>query len=185
MARSPRHPKSGNYRVGYGKPPKQHQFQRGRSGNPTGINRKPIHSTVPDLRASLQRELNKSIKIPFGDKERTVPQGEAGIGELVRQFVAGDPRARRDLFALADEYDIDLAPSKTIESALEEALSAEDEALLADFVRRHGGQYPLDSNSAEGGNLLTPPNGKAKLLAPPSEDSNDRQIVQHREHLYD
>ena len=74
--------------------------------------------------------MNKSIKVPFGDKERTVRRVKPEFSELVRQFVEGDPRARRDLLALADEYDIDLAPSKTIESALAEALSAEDEALL-------------------------------------------------------
>jgi hypothetical protein len=181
MHRRSRRSKSGSYKIGYGRPPKQYQFQRGRSGNPAGINRKQSRSRVPDLRASLERELNKSIKVPCGNTERIVTQGEAGISELVRQFVEGDPRARRDLLALAEEYGIDLAPSKTIENALAEAVSAEDEALLADFVRRHGGQYPLDLNSAEGEHLLTSANREAKLLAPPSGNSNDRQTIQQRE----
>jgi hypothetical protein len=185
MRRPSRQSKSGNYQVGYGQPPKQHQFRRGRSGNPAGINRKPDRSRVPDLRASLERELNKPVKVRYGNSERTVPQGEAGISKLVRQFVEGDPRARRDLLALADKYDIELAPSKAIQNALAEALSAEDEALLGDFVRRHGGQYPFDSNSAEGGQLLTAPHREAKLLAPPSKNSTERQILQRRESFDD
>ena len=103
------------------------------------------------------------------------------FSELVRQFVEGEPRARRDLLALAEEYGIDLAPSKTIQNALAEALSAEDEALLADFVRRHGGQYPRNFSSAEGENLPTSPNRAAKLLAPPSENLTDLQTLQDEE----
>jgi Family of unknown function (DUF5681) len=158
MRRQSRKAKSGGYDIGYGQPPKQYRFQRGRTGNPTGINRKTSRSRVPDLRESLERELNKPIKTQRGKTERIVTQGEGGISELVQQFAKGDARARRDLFALAEEYAIDLAPSKTIQNALAEAVSAEDEALLADFVRRHGGQYPLNVNSAEGEKLLTSPN---------------------------
>jgi hypothetical protein len=184
MRKPSRPSKRGSYEVGYGRPPKQHQFRRGRSGNPAGINRKPSRSNVPDLRASLERELNKPVTVQCGNKKRTVPQGEAGIGELVRQFVDGDPRARRDLLALADACGIDLASSKAIEGALDEALSAEDEALLADFVKRHGGQYPRFSHSAEVGNLLIPPNSNSKLLAAPPEDSSNR-VVQQRRHFDD
>ncbi len=136
-----RNPSSKAYDVGYGRPPKKFQFQRGRSGNPAGINRKADRSSAPDLRASLKRELNKPVKIQHGNTECVVTQGEAGIRELVRQFVEGDARARRDLRAFAEDYGIDLAPSKTIENALADAVSADDEALLADFVKRHGGHY--------------------------------------------
>jgi hypothetical protein len=47
---------SAAYEVGYRRPPKQHQFQKGRSGNPTGTNRKPARS--PDFKASLERDLS-------------------------------------------------------------------------------------------------------------------------------
>lgn len=165
QAKSP----SKSYEVGYRRPPKKSQFQRGRSGNPAGINRKPDRSSAPDLRASLKRELNNPVKIQHGGKDQVVTRAEAGIRELVSRFVQGDARARRDLLALADEYGIDLAPSKTIENAIAEAVSAEDEVLLADFVRRHGGQYPLNANSAESENLLTSSNRDARLLPPPAE----------------
>ena len=132
---------------------KEYRFQPGRSGNPAGINRKTSHSTAPDLRASLQRELNKKIVVPCGETERVTTQAEAGISELVRQFAKVSLGPGVICWLWRERVDIDLAPGKTIENALAEALSAEDEALLADFVRRHGGQYPLNSNSAEGANL--------------------------------
>ncbi len=124
-------PKS--YDVGYARPPKQYQFKSGRSGNPAGINRRTARS---DLKTALERELAKKIKIR---RELVATQGDVGIRELVRQFVKGDPRARRDLVALADRVGVDLAPSKTIENALAEAVSAEDEALLVEYVEHHRG----------------------------------------------
>jgi uncharacterized protein DUF5681 len=181
MRRRSRKSASASYEVGYGRPPKQHRFQRGRTGNPAGINRKTSRSQATDLRASLEHELNKPTKILRGKTERIVTQGEAAISELVRQFVEGDPRARRDLLALADKYGIDLAPSTTIQKTLAEAVSVEDEALLADFVRRHGGQYPLNVNSVASVNLLASSNEDAKLLAPPSKNLTDRQILQDGE----
>jgi Family of unknown function (DUF5681) len=121
------------YDVGYARPPKQYQFKRGRSGNPAGINRTTARS---DLKTALERELAKKIKIR---RDLVATQGDVGIRELVRQFVKGEPRARRDLLALADRVGVDLAPSKTIENALAEAVSAEDEALLAEYVEHHRG----------------------------------------------
>ena len=181
MRKSQGKARSKSYQIGYGRPPKKHQFQPGRSGNLAGINRKPDRSIAPDLRASLEHELKKKIKIKRGKTERVTTQAEAGISELVHQFAKGYPRARHDLLVLAKTVDVDLAPAKTIENALAEAVSAEDEALLADFVRRHGWQYPPNGNSAEGASLLTLRNRDAKLLAPPSEELTDSQILQDEE----
>ena len=44
-------------RVGPGRPPREFQFKPGQSGNPTGAERKA--SLAPDLKAMLQRALNK------------------------------------------------------------------------------------------------------------------------------
>ncbi len=173
--------KSKSFEVGYRRPPKKHQFKPGRSGNPAGVNRRADRSTGPDLRASLRRELTKKIVITRGKTERETTLAEAGISELVHQFANGDPKARRDLLSLAQRVDVDLAPAKTIENALAEAVSAEDEALLADFVRRHDGQYPLSGNSVKGSNLLASPSGDAKLLAPPSKNLIDSQNSQDKE----
>src|SRR5215470_7022009 len=84
------------YKVGPGRPPKEYQFKPGQSGNPKGAKRKPKPLT-PDLKAALERALHEPIKLKQGEKERTVTMAEAGIKQLVAQFVKGNPQARRDL----------------------------------------------------------------------------------------
>ena len=105
-------------------------------------------------------------------------KGAAGIEQLVDQFAKGDRNARRDLILLCEKFGVDLTNREALQSVLENALSAEDEALLADFVKRHGGQYALGADTvsgllAEDANLLSPPNKVAKLLAAPPDDSTD------------
>jgi hypothetical protein len=145
MAKKRSNSASGSYNVGYRRPPPQYQFKPGRSGNPTGINQKEAGLMAPDLKVSLERELKKSIKIQKGKQTLTVTQAAAGIGELVGQFAKGEHRARRDLILLCEKLGIDLTNREALQGALEDALSTEDEALLADFVKRHGGQYPVQT----------------------------------------
>jgi hypothetical protein len=125
------------YRVGPGFPPREHQFKPGQSGNPQGARKRPP-SIAPDLKILLQTALSKKIALTIGDKERLLTRAAAGIEHLVEQFARGDRYARRDLFDLADKLKIDLGTSS--KAALDElggkALAAEDEALIADFLKR-------------------------------------------------
>ena len=73
------------YKVGPGRPPKEHRFKPGQSGNPKGAKRK-APSMAPDLKAALERALNKTVKLKQGDKERTVTMAVAGIEQLVAEF---------------------------------------------------------------------------------------------------
>jgi hypothetical protein len=63
-----------------------------------------------------------------------------GIAQLVAQFAEGDRYARRDLIALADKLGVDLTAGQagTIGDAIATLMSANDEAIIADFLRRHG-----------------------------------------------
>ena len=124
------------YRVGPGCPPREHQFKPGQSGNPEGARKRPP-SIAPDLKALLQTALSKKVALTIGDKERMVTKAAAGIEQLVDQFAHGDRHARRDLFDLADKLGLDLgASSKALEELAGKALTADDEALVADFLRR-------------------------------------------------
>jgi hypothetical protein len=125
------------YRVGPGRPPKEFQFKQGQSGNPKGAKRKSP-SILPDLKALFERALSKTVKLRQGEKERMVTMAAAGMEQLVNQFAKGDRHARRDLMVLADKLGIDLAAGQS--KAIEAALTANDEALLADYVQRHGGR---------------------------------------------
>jgi hypothetical protein len=90
----------------------------------------------------LQAALSKKITLTIGDKERLLTRAAAGIEQLVEQFARGDRYARRDLLDLADKLGLDLGASS--KAALEElagskSIAAEDEALVADFLKRNAG----------------------------------------------
>src|SRR6266536_4738965 len=85
-------PSEQDYRVCPGRPPKEYQFKPGQSGNPKGGKRKP-KSMAPDLKAALERALNKTIKLKQGEKERIVTMAVAGIEQLVAQYGKGYHRA--------------------------------------------------------------------------------------------
>src|SRR5271169_3430131 len=158
---------SKSYKVGYRRPPNKFQFKKGRSGNPTG--KRNRSSKTPDLKAQLESELNKAATIRSGKRAKTLTKAAAGIKQLVDQFAKGDRNARRDLFLLSEKLGVALTNRVGLEGALQDALSAEDEALLADFVQRHGGQYPVRANTVlglpnEDTNLLSPTDQAAKLL---------------------
>jgi hypothetical protein len=121
------------YKVGPGRPPKEHQFKPGQSGNPKGAKRKP-KPTAPDLKAVLERALNESIKLNQGEKERTVSMAEAGIKQLVAQFAKGNHQARRDLIVLCDKLGVDLLAGRR--QAVQEALATSHEAILETYVAR-------------------------------------------------
>jgi Family of unknown function (DUF5681) len=124
------------YRVGPGHPPKEFQFKPGQSGNPKGAKRKP--SLALDLKAMLERALNEKVKLRRGEEEAIITKAAAGIEKLVNGFAEGDRHARRDLILLADKLGVDLTAGQPIDSALAAAFSATDEAIIADFLRRHG-----------------------------------------------
>jgi hypothetical protein len=168
---------SKSYEVGYGRPPKNFRFKKGRSGNPAGKRKKP--SKPPDIKALLERELNKAVTVRNGKQVKILTKAAAGIEQLVDQFAKGDRNARRDLIPLCEKLGVALTNRDALKTALEDALSPEDEALLADFVKRHGGQYPsradiVPSPANEGANLLSPPEQAARLLTARPGDSTDQ-----------
>ena len=121
------------YKVGPGRPPKEHRFKPGQSGNPNGAKRKP-KPIAPDLKAALERALHEPIKLKQGEKERITTMAEAGIKQLVAQFVKGNPQARRDLIVLCDKLGVDLLAGQR--QALQEAVAANHEAILNAYVDR-------------------------------------------------
>lgn len=83
------------YEVGYGKPPKEHRFPPGRSGNPRG-RKKGSRGIRTDLHAELSSVLTISInKQPVsGTKQRLM------LKSLATRAAAGDVRASALLLPL-------------------------------------------------------------------------------------
>jgi hypothetical protein len=120
------------YKVGPGRPPKEHQFKPGQSGNPKGAKRKPRPIAV-DIKALLERALSKTVTLKQGEKARIVTMAAAGIEQLVAQYAKGDRHARRDVFWLADKLGVDLV---TGGRSGDEPLAPNHEAILLTHVRR-------------------------------------------------
>jgi hypothetical protein len=136
-------PPDREYRVGHGRPPKEYQFKPGQSGNPQGARRRP-KSISPDLKDLFERALSRTVTLKHGDQEKIITKAAAGIEQLVNQFAKGDRHARRDLLALAERLGVNLVPGPpdALEQSVAAALFANDEALLADYVRRHAVKPP-------------------------------------------
>jgi hypothetical protein len=137
------------YRVGPGHPPKEYQFKPGQSGNPKGAKRKA--SLVPDLKAMLERALNEKVKLRRGEKEEIITKAAAGIEKIVNGFVEGDRHARRDLFLLAEKLGVDLTAGQreVIEQALAPPVTADDQALVDDYVKRRWAELNTAQNDAD------------------------------------
>ena len=144
-------PPNEEYRVGPGRPPKEYQFKPGQSGNPKGARRKP-RSIALDLKALFERALSGKATLRQGEHQKIITKAAAGIEHLVDQFAKGDRHARRDLLALAEKLGVDLVAGQgdALEQTVAAALSAKDEALLADYVKRHALQ-PNRPKEVDGG----------------------------------
>jgi len=146
------------YRVGPGRPPKEHQLKPGRSGNPKGAKRKPP-SIVPDVRKCWVRKL------------------EIGFEQLANLFAKGDRHARRDVFDLAGRFGINLlAGQGPAAEADRQVISVNDQALLADFVSRHQTRIgqPSDETSSNARNPQVEEDGA--VGADPTKNDPDEQV---------
>jgi len=161
-----------SYSVGYCRPPRRSQFKPGQSGNPTGKRRK---ASAPDLKAQLQSALNETVTIRSGKQQKKKSKGEAGIDQLVDQFAAGDRNARRDLIVLCEKLGVDLTNREALEGAIEDVLTAQDEAILADYLERRGGHYHRRDESV---GLL--PRQKSNDLTLPLNRSNSAALPRER-----
>jgi hypothetical protein len=90
--------------VGYGKPPREHQWKPGQSGNPNG-RRKGARSIKEIIDAALRAR----VKAKIDGKHRTVSKLELIAMAQVNKAAAGDPKATKlvmdHLAAAADEIE--------------------------------------------------------------------------------
>jgi len=151
------------YRVGPSRPPREHRFKPGESGNPAGAKKKP-RSLTPNVKAMLETALNQKIRVKEGETERNMSRLAIGFEQLAIQFAKGDRYARREVFEFADRFGIDLVESLSLVSgpADQESVSTNDEALLADYVRRQIVQAQRGDGS-----------GDVRALPPPDMEETD------------
>ena len=101
------------YSIGYGKPPRQHRFQPGHSGNPKG-RPKGAKNTATLLREILDRK----IEVRTGGRPRKITVREAILTRFAESSLKGDTKAaafllqRYDMPEGAQEHASDTTPEE-------------------------------------------------------------------------
>jgi uncharacterized membrane protein len=119
---------SSGYDVGYCRPPKHAQFKPGQSGNPQGRPKRR-----KSFRQMLRDVLNEKVNVREGEREYKTPAIIALARTTLRHGLRGDAKFVSAVIALMRLFG--LSETET-EDTLNVSLSAEDEAIIADFLRR-------------------------------------------------
>jgi hypothetical protein len=118
---------SGDYEVGYKKPPQHTRFQPGRSGNPRG---RP--KGAKNLKTDLQEELREKVLVREGDQPRRVSKQRAMVKALMARTLKGDVRAANTLLSMMWR----LADTGENAPEVDEPLLDHELEILRDFEER-------------------------------------------------
>ena len=135
---------------GYKNPPVEHQFKKGKSGNPKGRPRKKTkqHSDPGlDLIVSVYRELRKSVFVQENGKHREITKLDAFSAQRVAQSVNGKPSQQKMLLSL-----LTLDRHEETEQQTLEQLQSYDEDLLNELygqLNAMGDDTPENGDSDE------------------------------------
>jgi len=88
--------KSARYQVGYGKPPRNAQFRKGRSGNPGG---RPRRAPTERVKALALREAYRTITVKEGGRAFALPAIQAILRSQVVLAAKGNVQAQRAVLA--------------------------------------------------------------------------------------
>ena len=88
-----------SYEVGYGKPPAEHRYKPGQSGNPLGRpkgarnkQRKPYDERLKEI---VLEEAYREVQVHDGNKQVTVPMAQAIVRSMAVSAAKGNTRAQR------------------------------------------------------------------------------------------
>lgn len=131
--------KSNDYEVGFGKPPKKNQFQKGQSGNPRGRTK-----GSRGLKTDLHAELVSKMTIQINGKPVTATKQQLMVKTLTARAASGDVRAISKLIDLVlqvfgpEDHGVD-----------KRKMSAQDESILREIMGERDGEVPPKAGPVE------------------------------------
>jgi hypothetical protein len=128
--------------IGYKRPPRKHQFQPGRSGNPRG---RP--KGAKGLRQILQGEFSQRMQIMEGDKPLKVSKLQLIVKRELEKAMAGNQRAIEHVISL----NIQMFGLGTDEPKEEEELTLGEQLYIEAIMKRLG-----PSSDEEAGHAADP-----------------------------
>jgi Family of unknown function (DUF5681) len=120
---------TGDYEVGYGKPPRRAGFQKGRSGNPKG---RPKGSK--NLATLLSQALDEKVMLTENGRRRRVTKRELVVTQLVNKSASADLRAIKQLTDIVQGVERRSGASQAPPPP--PAFTAADEEVIAELKKR-------------------------------------------------
>jgi hypothetical protein len=120
-------PTNGDYAVGYGKPPVEHRFKPGQSGNRRGRPRDSVNVATAVRNAAKQKR-----KVTIDGKRGEMTSLDIAVRRQFEKAVNGDTKAFQAIVFLVEAY----AP-EMLTAPVKKAIDEEGKALLQDYAARH------------------------------------------------
>jgi hypothetical protein len=115
---------SGEYAVGYGKPPQETQFKKGQSGNPKGRPKGSLNLTT-----AVNRALREKITVVENGRRKTITKLDAAIIQMVNRAVQGDARAMAQMLGVTPRESADASAAGSV-------LDQNENAVLANLLQQ-------------------------------------------------
>jgi Family of unknown function (DUF5681) len=118
---------TGNYEVGYCRPPAVHRFKHGNNANPKGRKKGSRNREVV-----IREVLLEAVTVREGDTVRQMPALEAVLKKTLAKALAGDSKAALTIIGIAQKEGI----LTTEQQQVVDDLAESDLAILEDVKRR-------------------------------------------------